>query len=172
MEDKVKSIELKLKENECSSNPCLNGGTCQDLYEGYQCHCPSNWEVILKALPFKNLSLINLQYLIIITGIELHGRCERMRKIAGNRSWLPKWSHLYQPSRIIQVPITKFFFLHFSVNKLFVALDAIVHQDGTASIALRRLPYATPKTPTNSAAMVSALANLVLPWVTLAFVTK
>ncbi|XP_029048305.2 cubilin isoform X2 [Osmia bicornis bicornis] len=44
VEDKVKSIELKLKENECSSNPCLNGGTCQDLYEGYQCHCPSNWE--------------------------------------------------------------------------------------------------------------------------------
>ncbi|XP_033347146.1 cubilin [Bombus vosnesenskii] len=44
IEEKVKSIELKLKTNECSSNPCLNGGTCQDLYEGYQCHCPSNWE--------------------------------------------------------------------------------------------------------------------------------
>ncbi|CAK9795155.1 Cubn [Anthophora quadrimaculata] len=44
VEDKVKSIELKLKINECSSNPCYNGGSCQDLYEGYQCHCPSNWE--------------------------------------------------------------------------------------------------------------------------------
>ncbi|XP_076766726.1 cubilin [Xylocopa sonorina] len=44
VEEKVKSIELKLTYNECLSNPCLNGGTCQDLYEGYQCHCPSNWE--------------------------------------------------------------------------------------------------------------------------------
>ncbi|KOC70062.1 Cubilin [Habropoda laboriosa] len=44
VEDKVKSIEAKLKINECSSNPCMNGGSCQDLYEGYQCHCPSNWE--------------------------------------------------------------------------------------------------------------------------------
>lgn len=41
----MRSMEKKLKENECSSNPCQNGGTCQDLYEGYQCHCPSNWEV-------------------------------------------------------------------------------------------------------------------------------
>ncbi|XP_012136673.2 cubilin [Megachile rotundata] len=44
VEDKVKSIEQKLKVNDCTSNPCLNGGTCQDLYEGYQCNCPSNWE--------------------------------------------------------------------------------------------------------------------------------
>ncbi|XP_017881696.1 cubilin [Ceratina calcarata] len=44
VEDKVKSIETKLKVNECTSNPCLNGGACQDLYDGYQCNCPSNWE--------------------------------------------------------------------------------------------------------------------------------
>ncbi|CAD1477837.1 unnamed protein product, partial [Heterotrigona itama] len=44
VEEKVKSIESKLRINECSSNPCQNGGTCQDLYEGYQCHCPLNWE--------------------------------------------------------------------------------------------------------------------------------
>ncbi|XP_076655704.1 cubilin [Halictus rubicundus] len=44
LEDNVKSIERKLKTNECDSNPCQNGGSCQDLYEGYQCHCPPNWE--------------------------------------------------------------------------------------------------------------------------------
>lgn len=45
VENKVKSIEWKLRINECASNPCMNGGTCHDLYEGYECHCPSNWEV-------------------------------------------------------------------------------------------------------------------------------
>lgn len=25
--------------NECSSNPCQNGGTCTDLLNGYQCAC-------------------------------------------------------------------------------------------------------------------------------------
>ena len=25
--------------NECSSNPCLNGGTCTDLVNGYVCSC-------------------------------------------------------------------------------------------------------------------------------------
>ncbi|KAG9432300.1 cubilin [Apis mellifera carnica] len=44
VENKVKSIEWKLRINECASNPCMNGGTCHDLYEGYECHCPSNWE--------------------------------------------------------------------------------------------------------------------------------
>ncbi|XP_076628821.1 cubilin [Colletes latitarsis] len=44
LQNKVASIEAKLKENNCISNPCQNGGTCQDLYEGYQCHCTSNWE--------------------------------------------------------------------------------------------------------------------------------
>jgi hypothetical protein len=25
--------------NECSSNPCKNGGTCKDLINGYECTC-------------------------------------------------------------------------------------------------------------------------------------
>ncbi|XP_035743302.1 cubilin-like [Vespa mandarinia] len=44
LEETVREIENKLKENACQSNPCGNGGTCQDLYEGYQCLCPSSWE--------------------------------------------------------------------------------------------------------------------------------
>ncbi|KZC14141.1 Cubilin [Dufourea novaeangliae] len=44
LEEKVRTIETKLRTNECSSKPCQNGGMCQDLYEGYQCNCPSNWE--------------------------------------------------------------------------------------------------------------------------------
>lgn len=25
--------------NECDSNPCQHGGTCVDLYDGYECIC-------------------------------------------------------------------------------------------------------------------------------------
>ncbi|XP_054719322.1 cubilin-like [Uloborus diversus] len=39
----INSLQL-LTENECSSNPCRNGGTCVDAYGGYICNCPSNWE--------------------------------------------------------------------------------------------------------------------------------
>ncbi|KAK2582771.1 hypothetical protein KPH14_005036 [Odynerus spinipes] len=44
LEDKVRGIVAKLKENDCQSNPCQNGGTCLDLYDGYQCYCTSAWE--------------------------------------------------------------------------------------------------------------------------------
>ncbi|XP_078037937.1 cubilin [Augochlora pura] len=44
LENYVRSIEVKLVTNECDSSPCQNGGSCQDLYEGYQCNCPPNWE--------------------------------------------------------------------------------------------------------------------------------
>ena len=26
--------------DECASNPCLNGGTCEDELDRYHCHCP------------------------------------------------------------------------------------------------------------------------------------
>ena len=29
--------------NECSSNPCLNGGTCNNLVNSYSCSCPSGY---------------------------------------------------------------------------------------------------------------------------------
>ncbi|XP_014605735.1 PREDICTED: cubilin-like [Polistes canadensis] len=44
LEETVQNIEKKLKENACQSNPCGNGGICQDLYEGYQCRCLPSWE--------------------------------------------------------------------------------------------------------------------------------
>ncbi|KAG7199007.1 hypothetical protein KM043_013159 [Ampulex compressa] len=44
LEDKVRTIVTKLTQDDCQSNPCQNGGTCHDMYEGYKCHCSSNWE--------------------------------------------------------------------------------------------------------------------------------
>ena len=29
--------------DECLSNPCVNGGTCVDLFNSYYCQCPSGW---------------------------------------------------------------------------------------------------------------------------------
>ena len=29
---------------ECASDPCLNGATCSDLLNGYQCLCPIGYE--------------------------------------------------------------------------------------------------------------------------------
>ncbi|XP_011302978.1 cubilin [Fopius arisanus] len=42
--DKIKKIQTKLKNNKCANNPCLNGGTCIRVYDGYQCLCPTNWQ--------------------------------------------------------------------------------------------------------------------------------
>ncbi|KFM76020.1 Cubilin, partial [Stegodyphus mimosarum] len=44
LDDKVNSLTQLLTVNECNSNPCRNGGTCFDTYNGYICKCPSNWE--------------------------------------------------------------------------------------------------------------------------------
>nr|XP_012218853.1 PREDICTED: cubilin-like [Linepithema humile] len=44
LENTLRILSQKLRENECQSNPCQNDGTCADLFDGYQCHCPSNWE--------------------------------------------------------------------------------------------------------------------------------
>jgi len=30
---------LSLDVDECSSNPCMNGGSCQDDVDGYSCAC-------------------------------------------------------------------------------------------------------------------------------------
>jgi Notch-like protein len=32
--------------NECSSNPCKNGGTCKDLVNGYECTCVPGYDDI------------------------------------------------------------------------------------------------------------------------------
>ena len=30
--------------DECTSNPCVNGGTCIDQVNGYRCQCTSKWQ--------------------------------------------------------------------------------------------------------------------------------
>lgn len=50
LEDQLRAMQTLLRENECQSNPCQNGGTCEDLYDAYQCHCTSNWEVCVTVL--------------------------------------------------------------------------------------------------------------------------
>ncbi|XP_049840768.1 cubilin-like [Schistocerca gregaria] len=43
----VTRLRNSLSSNECASNPCRNGGTCEDKYSGFVCRCPSNWQGIL-----------------------------------------------------------------------------------------------------------------------------
>lgn len=40
------SLSIHTDLNECLSNPCLNGGACQDLPAGYNCLCPPGFEGI------------------------------------------------------------------------------------------------------------------------------
>jgi len=37
-------MRRKLRRNNCDSNPCQNGGTCVNTFDGYFCQCPDNWE--------------------------------------------------------------------------------------------------------------------------------
>lgn len=41
----VRTMKLLLIKNECASNPCQNGGSCLDIYNGFICQCPNGWEV-------------------------------------------------------------------------------------------------------------------------------
>lgn len=44
LERNVAQLTELLSQNECNSNPCRNGGTCIDAYNGYICQCPTAWE--------------------------------------------------------------------------------------------------------------------------------
>lgn len=35
--------ECDVDVDECASRPCLSGGRCQDLPNGFQCHCPDGY---------------------------------------------------------------------------------------------------------------------------------
>lgn len=43
LETRMQTLQTTLTRNECASNPCRNGGTCEDSYNRYLCRCPSNW---------------------------------------------------------------------------------------------------------------------------------
>ncbi|XP_055957051.1 cubilin-like [Patella vulgata] len=40
----VNQLQALLTNNECNSNPCRNGGTCLDLFNGFICKCPNAWQ--------------------------------------------------------------------------------------------------------------------------------
>ncbi|KAG5868452.1 hypothetical protein JTB14_037841 [Gonioctena quinquepunctata] len=40
----IRSLESLLYKDECTSNPCHNGGTCQDMFNDFICQCPQGWE--------------------------------------------------------------------------------------------------------------------------------
>ncbi|XP_055632024.1 cubilin homolog [Toxorhynchites rutilus septentrionalis] len=44
LERKVNNMITKLRENNCKTSPCQNGGTCISLYDSFVCQCPRNWE--------------------------------------------------------------------------------------------------------------------------------
>ncbi|XP_052697133.1 cubilin-like isoform X2 [Crassostrea angulata] len=44
LEENVQSLQQLLTQNECNSNPCRNGGTCVDRYNGFFCQCPPAWK--------------------------------------------------------------------------------------------------------------------------------
>ncbi|XP_071156308.1 cubilin-like isoform X2 [Mytilus edulis] len=46
LERRVNQLRSLLTADECSSNPCRNGGTCVDRYNGFTCKCPNAWQGI------------------------------------------------------------------------------------------------------------------------------
>lgn len=44
LELKVANLTERLTRDHCKSYPCLNGGTCFNMFETFRCECPQNWE--------------------------------------------------------------------------------------------------------------------------------
>lgn len=43
LETKINKLTTRLNTNNCTSNPCLNGGMCTNTFGGYACQCPETW---------------------------------------------------------------------------------------------------------------------------------
>ncbi|XP_031624566.1 cubilin homolog [Contarinia nasturtii] len=43
LEEKVNRLVERLNADNCSSNPCRNGGKCMNIFNGYTCNCPKEW---------------------------------------------------------------------------------------------------------------------------------
>lgn len=39
----IRALKANIDLDECSSDPCKNGGTCVDLYKRFHCLCPEGW---------------------------------------------------------------------------------------------------------------------------------
>lgn len=91
--------------NECATQPCSNGGLCQDLDGDYNCQCPSPYVGKQCQLREFSITLVHLGsrfvfraaaqtishclflevfYLYLILGIDL---CPRMHLAAGDGGW-------------------------------------------------------------------------------------
>ncbi|XP_022107899.1 cubilin-like isoform X2 [Acanthaster planci] len=44
LEQQVQMLTNNLNSNDCQNNPCQHGGTCINLYQGYQCRCVAGWQ--------------------------------------------------------------------------------------------------------------------------------
>lgn len=44
LETKVNNLTSQLAVDHCKSFPCLNGGTCSNIFNGFRCDCPVNFE--------------------------------------------------------------------------------------------------------------------------------
>lgn len=43
LETKMNKLMTRLNTDNCTSNPCQNGGTCTSTFGGYVCRCPDTW---------------------------------------------------------------------------------------------------------------------------------
>lgn len=62
IQKRLSALMQSLNLNECNSNPCQHGGTCQDLYNAYNCLCPPNWEVLIGVSDNKRNKFLNLNF--------------------------------------------------------------------------------------------------------------
>ncbi len=55
----IKAGDCSQNINECASNPCLNGGTCVDIINGYTCTCPQYYNGTNCATPIDRCIVAN-----------------------------------------------------------------------------------------------------------------